>query len=150
MSNQRILIRPIDAADRAAWEPLWRGYLDFYQTRLPPEQYNLHFARLTDPDEPAITGRVAEIDGALAGLAHCIWHPHGWHVAPVCYLQDLFTAPDHRRRGVAEALIRAVYADADAGGAANVYWTTQSFNDTARRLYDRVGRLTPFLKYDRA
>ena len=31
----------------------------------------------------------------------------------------------------------------------NVYWLTQEFNATARRLYDRVGRATPFIKYRR-
>jgi hypothetical protein len=31
-----------------------------------------------------------------------------------------------------------------------VYWTTQDFNAPARRLYDQVGQLTPFIKYVRA
>ena len=43
----------------------------------------------------------------------------------------------------------AVYAEADAAGAADVYWLTQEFNVTARRLYDRIGRATPFVKYVR-
>lgn len=149
MTDARLTVRPLAAADRAGWEPLWRGYLEFYETVLPKAQYDLHFARLTDPAEADITGLVAEAGGELAGIAHCIWHWHGWHAEKVCYLQDLYTAPAHRRRGVAETLIGAVYAAADARGAADVYWTTQSFNETARRLYDRVGRVTPFIKYQR-
>ena len=47
------------------------------------------------------------------------------------------------------ALIEAVYAAADAEGTPSVYWTTQHFNEVGRRLYDRVGRLTPFIKYER-
>ena len=31
----------------------------------------------------------------------------------------------------------------------NVYWLTQTSNATARRLYDRVGTATPFIKYRR-
>ncbi len=144
-------VRALAPEDRAGWAGLWRGYLEFYQTELPEAQYDRQFARLTDPAEPALRGYVAvDPEGSLAGLAHVIWHPHGWHAAPVCYMQDLYTAPDHRRRGVAEALIRHVYAEADAGGAADVYWLTQSFNETARRLYDRLGRVTPFIKYQRA
>ena len=31
----------------------------------------------------------------------------------------------------------------------SVYWLTQEFNATARKLYDRVAMLTPFVKYQR-
>lgn len=143
-------IRPIAPSDRVRWAELWRGYLDFYQTKLPESQYGLQFSRLTDPEQTTYTGLVAERpDGALVGLAHCIWHGHGWTVAPVCYLQDLFTAPDQRGTGIGRALIEAVYEHADAGKAAGVYWMTQDFNTGARALYDRIGRLTPFIKYER-
>lgn len=145
----KLTIRPLAAQDRPAWDRLWREYLAFYKSELPAAQFDLQFARLIDPATPDMRGVVAVENGALAGLAHVIWHSHGWHAAPVCYLQDLYTAPEYRRRGVAEALIRAVYEAADADGAADVYWLTQSFNDTARRLYDRVGRQTPFIKYAR-
>ena len=46
-------------------------------------------------------------------------------------------------------LIEAVYAAADAEGAPGVYWLTQDFNKTARQLYDRIGTVTPFIKYAR-
>ena len=51
--------------------------------------------------------------------------------------------------GAGRGLIEAVYAAADARGADQVYWLTQADNETARRLYDRVARLTPFIKYQR-
>ena len=47
--------------------------------------------------------------------------------------------------GVGRALIEAVYA----AGAPSVYWTTQDYNHTARQLYDRIGQLTLFIKYQR-
>ena len=50
-------------------------------------------------------------------------------------------------RGV--ALIEAVYEAADAAGAPHVYWLTQEFNETARQLYDKVAKQTPFIKYSR-
>jgi GNAT superfamily N-acetyltransferase len=67
----------------------------------------------------------------------------------VTYLQDLYAVPEARGQGVGRALIKAVYAAADAAGAPSVYWMTQEFNTEARRLYDRVGTLTPFVKYQR-
>ena len=63
-------------------------------------------------------GLLALRDDAPVGLAHYIFHRHGWHVADVCYLQDLFVAPEARGDGVGRALIEAVYAEADAAGAA--------------------------------
>ena len=43
----------------------------------------------------------------------------------------------------------AVYEAADKAGAPSVYWTTQDFNETARKLYDRIAKLTPFIRYNR-
>ena len=93
---------------------------------------------------------MAESDGELIGLVHYLFHRHCWRVENVCYLQDLFAAPEARGKGVGRALIEAVYAKADEAGSPNVYWLTQDFNHTARQLYDRIGTLTPFIKYQRA
>lgn len=50
---------------------------------------------------------------------------------------------------IGHKLIEAVYAQADTDGCPAVYWLTQDFNAEARKLYDRVGVLTPFIKYAR-
>ena len=54
-----------------------------------------------------------------------------------------------RRQGIAKALIKAVYEAADNNGTPSVYWMTQEFNQGARKLYDQVASLTPFIKYQR-
>ena len=79
-----------------------------------------------------------------------LFHRHGWKLRDVCYLQDLWVEPQFRGHGVGAALVRGVYAAADTAGAPDVYWLTAEDNAPARRLYDQVGRLTPFIKYDRA
>ena len=89
------------------------------------------------------------MDGTPVGLAHYLFHRHGWKVENVCYMQDLYAAPEVRGQGVGHALIETVYARADAAGAPDVYWLTQDFNTEARRLYDRIGTCTPFIKYAR-
>ncbi|MEC9344014.1 MAG: GNAT family N-acetyltransferase, partial [Pseudomonadota bacterium] len=85
----------------------------------------------------------------LVGLAHYLYHGATWSSTPRCYLNDLFTAPEARGKGVGRKLIEAVYAKADAHGAGQVYWLTQDSNATARRLYDGVAKVTPFIKYVR-
>ena len=144
-----ITIRPIQPDDYAQWAELWRGYLTFYETTLPDEVYRSSFDRMLGDDPRDFSGMLALDGDRPVGLVHYLFHRHGWKIEEVCYLQDLFTLPDMRGRGVGRALIEAVYEAADAYGAPSVYWLTQDFNASARILYDQVGTLTPFIKYQR-
>lgn len=143
-----ILVRLLTASDRAAWDPLWQGYLTFYEQALGPDVIEETWRRLLDP-ETDMYGLCAVDSGGMIGIAHFLYHPVTWSIGPRCYLEDLFVAPTARGTGAGRALIEAVYAHADARGADQVYWLTQDFNAEARRLYDRVARLTPFIKYQR-
>lgn len=146
---ETVTVRPLRAEDRAQWAALWRAYLAFYETSVSAQVERLAFDRMLSGAEGEFRGLVAARDGRLVGLAHYLFHRHGWRVEKACYLQDLYAAPEVRGQGVGRALIEAVYAAGDAEGAPGVWWLTQSHNDTARRLYDRIGRLTPFIRYDR-
>jgi GNAT superfamily N-acetyltransferase len=144
-----IAVRPLERGDEAGWRRLWREYLAFYETELPEAVYRASFARMTDASVGDYHGLIALGDGVPVGLAHYIFHRHGWQLEEICYLQDLYVAPEARGTGAGRRLIEAVYAAADAAGRPNVYWLTQEFNATARRLYDRIGTATPFIKYRR-
>lgn len=146
---QDVMIRLLTPADREGWEVLWRDYLDFYQSELNPAQFDYTFQRLSQPDYASMFGYVAEYEGKLVGLVNCINHDHGWHMQQVVYLQDLYVDDRARKLGIGQKLIEAVYAYADENNKANVYWTTQTSNHTARKLYDRIGTLTEFIKYSR-
>jgi len=144
-----LTVRRLTSSDEAAWRRLWTGYLEYYETTVPEDVYRTTFTRLLGDDPTQVNGFVAESDGVLVGLVHYIYHAHGWKVERVCYLQDLYADPSVRGQGVGAALINAVYAQADQDGAPAVYWLTQDFNQTARKLYDQIGTLTPFIKYVR-
>ena len=144
-----LTIRPIIATDEAEWRRLWTGYLEYYETSVPEEVYETSFARMLSGDDNEFHGMVAELDGKLVGLVHYLFHRHGGKIEDVCYLQDLYADPSVRGQGVGRALIEATYKAADANGTPDVYWLTQDFNEAGRRLYDRVGKLTPFIKYTR-
>lgn len=143
------IIRPLARADEPEWRRLWTAYLDFYETRLPEIVYATYFERLLGDDPQDYSGLIAEVDGRPVGLTHYVFHRHGWRIENVCYLQDLYADPEVRGQGVGRALIEAVYAATDAAGCPSVYWMTQEFNHEARKLYDRIGVLTPFIKYQR-
>jgi GNAT superfamily N-acetyltransferase len=145
-----LTIRPVDVPDRPAWEPLWAGYNAFYgragATALAPAVTHATWQRFFDPAEP-VFALVAEQDGELLGLAHYLFHRSTTRIEPVCYLQDLFTAPVARGRGVGRALIEGVLVQARAAGASRVYWQTHESNATGRRLYDQVARHLGFIVY---
>jgi GNAT superfamily N-acetyltransferase len=145
-----VTVRPLRASDKDQWSVLWTAYLAFYETSRPQEIFDLYFDRLLGDDPQDFNGLVAEVDGEVVGLTHYLFHRHGWSKANTCYLQDLYADPSVRGTGVGRALIEAVYAQADANGIASVYWLTQDFNTEARKLYDRIGVKTPFIRYNRA
>jgi GNAT superfamily N-acetyltransferase len=142
-------VRTLEPSDHHQWDLLWRGYLEFYESIIPDNVTELTWSRLMDPEAPILGFCAATPDGKLLGIVHYLFHPVTWAAGPRCYLEDLFTHPDARGRGVGRALIEAVYAAADARGADQVYWLTQEFNATARKLYDQVAKATPFIKYRR-
>lgn len=138
-------IVPLRPSHRARWDTLARAYKDFYQTVLSDAEYDRAWRRLLAGD--GIHGLGAEVDGRLVGLAHYLFHKSVW-AETVCYLQDLFVAPEARGRGAARALIEAIAVDARERGAARYYWQTRESNATARALYDRVARYHGFIRYE--
>ena len=149
-SKTALTVRPLTAHDRHAWGDLWASYLEFYKSSLPENTFDVYFERLLGDDPQDFNCLVAEVDGKLVGLTHYMYHRHGWKIENVCYLQDLYADPAVRGMGVGRALIEAVYAAADANGTPTVYWLTQEDNAQARKLYDRIGQLSGFVKYGRA
>lgn len=143
-------IRSLRPEDHADWHRLWTLYLEFYQTSVSEAVYASTFARLLGSDPRDFNGLIATVDGKAVGIAHFLFHRHCWKIEEVCYLQDLYVAPEARGTGLGRALIEKVYAIADAMGAPSVYWLTQDFNHEARQLYDRVAKVTPFIRYNRA
>lgn len=143
-------IREARPSDRPAWDPLWAGYLSFYQSELPRAVTDTTWSRFHDPAEPMLCLVAEEEDGALLGFAHLVFHRGTWSIGDFCYLEDLFVAETARKRGVARALIEAVYARADALGCERVYWLTHESNAAARALYDQVAENRGFIQYRRA
>jgi ribosomal protein S18 acetylase RimI-like enzyme len=139
-------VRALERGDREQWAPLWRAYLEFYQTRETPDVTDAAWSRIFDPLEP-VHAVVAERRDALLGLSHYLFQRSTWLVNPRCYLQDLYVSPAARREGVGRALIGAVVGAAKAAGAANVYWNTHETNAAARRLYDALAKRTGFIQY---
>jgi GNAT superfamily N-acetyltransferase len=150
MSGNDLSVRLVTRQDYDRWLPLWDGYNAFYgragATALSPEITRMTWARFFDADEP-VYGLVAECGGQLLGLTHYLFHRSTTAIAPVCYLQDLFTAESARGKGVGRALINGVYEQARLAGSPRVYWQTHQTNLTAMQLYDKVAEHSGFVVY---
>jgi len=149
-ANDEFNVRTIATEDFREWKPLWDGYNAFYgragETALPPEVTQMTWSRFFDAYEP-MHAMVAERSRKLIGLVHFLFHRSTNQIAPVCYLQDLFTVEDARGKGVGRALIDAVYRHAANAGSPRVYWQTHETNVTARQLYDKVAERSGFIVY---
>lgn len=143
-----VRIEAVEAHQRSAWAPLWRAYQAFYEVAIPDAVSDATWTRLLDSAEPMF-GALAWQGDAAVGLVHFLAHRSTWSAADVCYLQDLYVAPEGRGGGVGRSLIDHVYAKADAEGWGEVYWLTHETNATARALYDRIAERTGFLHYMR-
>jgi len=144
-----LTIRPLQAGDEPEWRRLWSLYLEFYESSVDEEVYRSSFDRMLSGKENEYCGLIAQLGDRSVGIVHYLFHRHGWKVENVCYLQDLYVDADIRGTGAGRALIEAVYDAADEAGCPDVYWLTQEFNEVGRRLYDRIGQVTPFIKYNR-
>ncbi|MDI1342047.1 GNAT family N-acetyltransferase [Polaromonas sp.] len=145
-------MRPLQETDLSAWTPLWDGYNAFYgregETALAPEITQTTWHRFFDPAEP-VFALVAESEGRLLGLTHYLYHRSTTRIELTCYLQDLFTDPAARGKGVGRALIEGVYERAKTEGIKRVYWQTHTTNAAGRLLYDKVAQHLGFIVYSR-
>jgi GNAT superfamily N-acetyltransferase len=146
------LIRRIKQQDFAAWKPLWDGYNAFYgrsgTSALPLPVTEATWQRFFDPAEP-VFALVAESEGKLVGLTHYLFHRSTTRIELTCYLQDLFTVPAERGRGIGRALIEGVYQEARRAGLKRVYWQTHVSNEPGRLLYDKVAAHLGFIVYSK-
>ena len=141
----KLIIGKLDDADRADWEVLFRGYIDFYKRTLPQAMYDRAWNEFRQDTRMHALG--AKLDGRLVGITHFLIHANT-SAPDVCYLQDLFTAADVRGKGVARALIEAVADWARQRNCSRLYWQTHESNATARLLYDKVAVNRGFIRYD--
>jgi GNAT superfamily N-acetyltransferase len=139
-----ITIAKLSPGDRPRWEELFHGYNTFYESEYPQSMYDRAWAEFQADERMHALG--AWLDGELVGITH--FFPHVQTTASdSVYLEDLFTAPEARGRGVGRALINAVGDWATEHGYARVYWHTHETNATARLLYDKLATLPGFIMY---
>lgn len=140
-------VRYVTSADEAAWRSLWADYLAFYKTTREEDVYAESWRRILDPDV-GMFSMVAETpkDGVV-GIVNFLYHTSFWEKENRIYLNDLYVRPEIRGTGAGKAMIDAVVAHAKQHKCSQVWWMTANDNAVARKLYDGVATLAPFVKY---
>ncbi|MGH1375203.1 MAG: GNAT family N-acetyltransferase [Alphaproteobacteria bacterium] len=140
----RVVIRPLQFNDFAHWLPLWDGNnLGQRDEAVTAETW----ARLCDPKNTLVNGLCAEMNGEMMGIVHYILHPTTGHINPVCYMQDVFVSPDHRRKGIGKRLVNEVTKIGKKEKWARMYWLTQVGNAEAKAMYENFGIKLDFTFY---
>lgn len=149
MSEETVpTVRPVGTDDRERWQELFLAYGIFYEESFPPDIVDGVWAWLMSDNHP-LRGFVAELDGQVVGFAHLRFQHDTFTAGPGWFLDDLFTHPDARGRGVATALIEALDEYASTRGGGTMRWITAATNERARRLYDTLATPTTWVTYER-
>jgi ribosomal protein S18 acetylase RimI-like enzyme len=132
----QIIIRPLEFDDFSQWLPIWDG------NNLGQRDESVTAAtweRLTNMRNTQVNGLCADLNGELLGIVHYILHPTTGSISPVCYMQDVFTSPQHRRKGVGKRLVQELSKIGQQEKWARIYWLTDVGNTEAKAMYENFG-----------
>lgn len=129
---------------------LFDGYRQFYRKPSDPGAARAFLGERLAQEDSALFA--AELDGRLVGFTQLYPLFSSVRMRRVWLLNDLYVAPQARRRGVGEALMEAARAFASADGAVALQLATELDNTGAQALYERLGyqRDAAFATYELA
>jgi GNAT superfamily N-acetyltransferase len=142
-------ICPIGIEDIEDLVPLVDSYRGFYgqQPSIDTGQY------LTERiGEGSALGFIAKVEGHPAGFTLIYPTFSTVALAPIWLLNDLYVDENHRRQGIANALLERAEDEARQAGAARIWLRTTLDNAPARALYENRGWVLDdiFCRYDLA
>jgi GNAT superfamily N-acetyltransferase len=88
---------------------------------------------------PHAHAMVAELDGAVVGLAVWFYNFSTFQGRPSLYVEDVFVEPAHRGRGIGRAFFRAMAQRAVAEGCCRMEWSVLDWNAPAIAFYRSLG-----------
>lgn len=142
-------IETVDADRIGEVLPLIRLYQTFYQVANIDDAHNEAFFRQFGPENPAgCLFLCRDSEGTAVAFATVYFTYSSTLAAKVGVMNDLFTLPEYRGRGIGAALIRHCLSFVLSRGAARLQWATAMDNHTAQRVYNALGaNAKPWLFY---
>jgi ribosomal protein S18 acetylase RimI-like enzyme len=132
-------IESASASDISELSALFDAYRVFYEAKSDFAATEAFVARLiTAGNTRFFLARETESHGAV-GFVHLMPSISTVAMRPIWLLEDLFVAPEGRRQGVAEALMRHAEAFALQANAERLTLATAHNNHQAQALYKKLG-----------
>ena len=149
MTNE-VEVRQATVADLDLLVPLFDAYRQFYRQPSEPDQAR-HFLLERFEQNQSVILLAFEGDAAI-GFTQLYPSFSSGAMAPIFILNDLFVAPDTRRRGIGSTLLHAAAEHGRRIGAIRLVLSTEVTNTTAQSVYERMGwkRDTVFCVYQLA
>jgi ribosomal protein S18 acetylase RimI-like enzyme len=132
-------VRRAVAADQAVLARLLSDMQAHYRSPDPPGGAADMARLLTREGEHLPFALLAERDGVVLGLATLTPVLYGGAYQWELFLKDLYVTEQARGLGIGRALLVAMTRIAVEQNYCRIDWTTDSTNQGAQRLYDRLG-----------
>ncbi len=116
--------------------PLIREYQRFYKVQDISDERNTRFFSQFDESNPLGAIFLYRLEGEIVGFATIYFTFSSTITARVATLNDLYTQPQQRNRGIAQQLIKHCRAYTKQQGAERLQWVTSPDNHTAQALYN--------------
>lgn len=138
-----------NAEDKDQWLALWSEWQRHMSGEVPADVSERTWRLSLDTKNHLAILLACVAGGEAVGFAHVSFAPFAWTGGDIAFLQDLFVRDGQRGKRVGEALVAAVYEEADRRGATQVYWMVDERDEGLQRFYARHGIRTPYLRYMR-
>ena len=141
-------VRPATPADVPELVAMIHELAEYERARREVEATGEHLHRTLFAERPAVFAHVAEVDGAVAGMAIWFLNYSTWLGAHNLYLEDLFVRPEHRGTGTGRLLLQTLAAVCRERGYQRLEWWVLDWNP-ARGFYAAIGAeaLTEWIPY---
>lgn len=132
------MIEPVSKENLEEVLPLIEQYQEFYQVQDISTSRNREFFSQFNEANPFGCQFVFRESGKVIGFATVYLTFTSTITAKVAVLNDLYTCPNHRGKGIARKLIEHCRNFAAQNSAARLQWVTAPSNETAQKLYDSM------------
>lgn len=146
-SSAPLRVRSLEAADEPRWRELFTAYREFYKLEPSDEIVDRVWSWLMNPEHES-HGLVAVADGELLAIGHYRRFARPSTGSVGIWLDDLFTVPAARGRGVARSVLQRLSEIAKEQDCSVVRWITAEDNHQAQLLYSQVATRTRWVTYD--
>lgn len=137
MTTGEVEVRQATVADLNLIVPLFDAYRQFYHQPSEPERARRFLLDRFEHNQSVIF--LAFEDAAAIGFTQLYPSFSSGAMARIFILNDLFVAPQARRRGIGSALLQSAAQYGRHEGALRLVLSTEVTNTTAQSVYERIG-----------